>query len=165
MTDSSQRVIGVDPGIHHTGYGIIEQVGGKIRYLESGTITTNPRSFFPARLQKIYNELGRIVEIWRPTEMAIEETIYAQNVQTALKLGQARGVVVLAGANSGLSIAEYSPKKVKLSVVGNGAASKEQVKYMITRLLGLAVTPASLDESDGLAIAICHFNQNPMIRG
>lgn len=163
MTDSELRVIGVDPGINHTGYGIISKVTNKVTCLSKGSISSSVKLDFPLRLQKIYQSLGDIIKLWYPDIMAIEETIYAQNMKTALKLGQARGVVLLAGANFGLDIYEYSPKKIKSSVTGNGAATKEQVRFMITRILNLEKAPLSLDASDALAAALCHLNQNRIL--
>ena len=163
MTDSELRVIGVDPGINHTGYGIISKIANKVTCLNKGTINSSSRFDFPLRLQKIYQSLGDIIKLWYPDIMAIEETIYAQNMKTALKLGQARGVVLLAGANFGLDIYEYSPKKIKSSVTGNGSATKEQVRFMITRILNLEKAPLSLDASDALAAALCHLNQNRIL--
>lgn len=163
MTDSELRVIGVDPGINHTGYGIISKIANKVTCLSKGTINSSSRFDFHLRLQKIYQSLGDIIKLWYPDIMAIEETIYAQNMKTALKLGQARGVVLLAGANFGLDIYEYSPKKIKSSVTGNGSATKEQVRFMITRILKLEKAPISLDASDALAAALCHLNQNRIL--
>jgi crossover junction endodeoxyribonuclease RuvC len=157
---SAVCAIGVDPGLHHTGYGIIRKSGNRIEHLSHGVISTSTKHPFHIRLQSIYNELTEIIRHWRPDLMVIEESIYAQNVQTAIKLGHARGTVLLVGANEGLSIYEYSPKKVKSAVVGNGAASKEQVCFMVTRLLNLKDAPISLDASDALAVALCHLQQN-----
>ncbi len=160
MIDSELRVIGIDPGINHTGYGIVSKVANKVTCLDKGAISSSVKLNFPLRLQKIYQSLGGIIKLWFPDIMAIEDTIYAQNIQTALKLGQARGAVLLAGANFGLDIFEYSPKKIKSSVTGNGSATKEQVRFMITRILNLDKAPISLDASDALAAALCHLNQN-----
>jgi crossover junction endodeoxyribonuclease RuvC len=154
------RIIGVDPGISRTGYGIIEKVGKEPNFLDCGTITTLVSSSFFSKLQKIYDDLASIINTWRPNVMAIEKTIYAKNAKTAIKLGEARGVALLVGAKCDLDIYEYSPKKVKVSVVGNGSASKAQVRFMITRILNLEEPPASLDASDALAIALCHSNQD-----
>jgi len=162
MSSSGTIVLGVDPGINHTGFGIIAQEGNRFRYLDSGAIHTSTRQKFPQRLEKIHQELEGLITRWQPEVMSLEESIYAQNVRVALKLGQARGVVVLAAARHGMEFSEFSPKKIKLSVVGNGAASKEQVRFMVTRLLDLPQEPASFDEADALAAAICYLNQNKM---
>jgi len=153
------RIIGLDHGILHTGYGILSREQLKISCLGWGTIDTSPNWDFPRRLQKIYQELLAVIVRWRPQEMAVEAAIYAQNVKTALLMGQARGVALLAGINSGLKIFEYSPKKIKSAVVGYGAATKEQVRFMISRLLNLQEKNIPLDASDALAAGYCHLNQ------
>lgn len=157
---SVMRIIGVDPGISKTGYGIVERSGKEPSFLDYGTITTVAGHSFCSKLQKIYDDLVGIINIWQPDVMAVEETIYAKSAKTAIRLGEARGVVLLAGAKCGLDIYEYSPKKVKISVVGNGSATKEQVRFMVTHILNLEEPPLSLDASDALAIALCHSNQN-----
>ncbi|PIS27414.1 MAG: crossover junction endodeoxyribonuclease RuvC [Candidatus Marinimicrobia bacterium CG08_land_8_20_14_0_20_45_22] len=157
------RVIGVDHGIHHTGYGVLKKTSDKIVCLDQGSIDTSPNEPFPQRLQKIYNGLFAVIQNWRPDTMAVEEAIYAQNIHTALMMGHARGVVLLAGVNSGVEICEYAPKKIKSSVVGNGNATKEQVRFMVSRILGIDEKSLQLDASDALAAAICHLNQNRLI--
>jgi crossover junction endodeoxyribonuclease RuvC len=158
---SEIRVIGLDHGIHHTGYGILLKKQTKITCLDWGTIDTSPKLAFPKRLQKIYEELLEIIGRWNPTIMAIETAIYAQNIKTALLMGHARACAILAGANSELEIFEYSPKKIKSAVVGNGAAAKEQVRFMITRLLNIPDQKITFDASDALAAGFCHLNQMP----
>jgi crossover junction endodeoxyribonuclease RuvC len=153
------RIIGLDHGILHTGYGILSKEQLKIKCLGWGTIDTSPDWDFSRRLQKIYQELLGVIDRWQPQEMAIEAAIYAQNVKTALLMGQARGAALLAGINSGLKIFEYSPKKIKSAVVGYGAATKQQVQFMIIRLLNLPEKEIPLDASDALAAGYCHLNQ------
>ncbi len=160
MSQDEQCILGIDPGLKATGYGLIKQKNRQLNCLESGTIQTDPKLPFPKRLMEIYNNITRLIQLWQPDMMAIEESIYAQNVHTALKLGHARGVALLAAANAGIDIFEYSPKKIKVSLTGNGAAHKEQVRFMVTNLLRLKNKPASLDSSDALAAALCHLNQN-----
>ncbi len=152
------RILGIDPGLKHTGCGIVERVGKELTYLNSGTIDTDVKMKFPHRLLKIYNEVEKVILQYKPDAIAVEQSIYAQNVQIALKLGHARGMVILAGARNNLEIGEYTPKKIKSSVTGNGNASKEQVKFMVANLLGITPNMLSFDSSDALAAAICHFN-------
>lgn len=158
------RVIGLDHGILHTGYGILSKEQLQISCLGWGSIDTSPHWDFPRRLQKIYQELLEVISHWQPQEMAVEAAIYAQNVKTALLMGQARGAALLAGINSGLKIFEYSPKKIKSAVVGYGAATKEQVRFMIIRLLNLPDKDIPLDASDALAASYCHLNQSVIVR-
>jgi len=159
MIDEEDRVLGVDHGINRTGYAIIRRSGSSFDCLTFGTIVTTPREPFNQRLKHIYGELIRIIGEWQPKVMVVEEAIYAQNVKTALLMGHARGAVLLAGANSDLEIAEYTPKKIKSAVVGHGSASKEQVQFMVTRILGLSQKPESFDAADAMAVAICHLNR------
>ncbi len=153
------RVLGIDPGLKHTGCGIIESNGKDIYYLDSGTIDTEPSLPFPKRLLKIYQEINELIDKYKPDVLSIENTIYAQNVSIALKLGHARGIIILAAAKKNIEINEYSPKKIKSSITGNGSAKKEQVQYMVSNMLNLNVNMLSLDSSDALAAAICYINQ------
>jgi crossover junction endodeoxyribonuclease RuvC len=153
------RVLGIDCGGAYTGYGVVEmQTHGRLRCLTSGAIVLSPRQALPRRLAHIFTELAEIIALHQPDEVAIEDVFYALNVKSALKLGQVRGVAMLAAATAGLEVAEYSPLTIKASVVGYGRAEKEQVQLMVTRLLELAEPPGTLDASDALAIAICHLH-------
>ncbi len=153
------RVLGIDCGGEYTGYGVVEMHStGKLRCLKCGAIKLSPREPLPRRLSRIYVQLGVIISEHRPDEVAIEDVFYALNVKSALKLGQVRGVAMLAAASAGLEVAEYSPLTIKSSVVGYGRAEKEQVQHMVTRLLDLSEPPEPLDVSDALAIAICHLH-------
>ncbi len=153
------RVLGVDCGGEFTGYGVVEMhPAGKLRCLTCGAIKLSPREALPRRLSRIYTQLGAIIAEHQPDEVAIEDVFYALNVKSALKLGQVRGVAMLAAAAAGLEVSEYSPLTIKSSVVGYGRAEKHQVQLMVTRLLGLPAPPEPLDASDALAIAICHLH-------
>ncbi len=152
-------ILGIDPGLRHTGCGILAREGKNIQYLDSGTIDTTAKMAFPDRLVKIYTELEKVISQYNPDAMAVEQSIYAQNVSVALKLGHARGMAILVAARHNLEIGEYPPKKIKSSVTGNGNASKEQVKFMVSNLLKITPNMLSFDSSDALAAAICHFNQ------
>lgn len=153
------RVLGIDCGGEYTGYGVVELlVGGKLCCVTCGAIKLSPRDPLPLRLSYIYNQLGAVIAEHQPQEVAIEDVFYALNAKSALKLGQVRGVAMLAAASAGLEVAEYSPLTIKSSVVGYGRAEKEQVQQMVARLLDLSTPPKPLDVSDALAIAICHLH-------
>jgi crossover junction endodeoxyribonuclease RuvC len=153
------RVLGIDCGGEYTGYGVVElQSAGKLHCLCCGAIKLSPREVLPRRLSRIYTQLGAIIFEHQPDEVAIEDVFYALNVKSALKLGQVRGVAMLAAAVAGLEVAEYSPLTIKSSVVGYGRAEKQQVQNMVTRLLELPAPPEPMDASDALAIAICHLH-------
>jgi len=153
------RVLGIDCGGEYTGYGVVEMhAGGKLSCMTCGAIKLSPRDPLPRRLSRIYMHLGAIISEHQPDEVAIEDVFYALNVKSALKLGQVRGVAMLAAAAAGLEVAEYSPLTIKSSVVGYGRAEKQQVQHMVTRLLELPVPPEPMDASDALAIAICHLH-------
>ena len=153
------RVLGIDCGGEYTGYGVVEiHPTAKLCCLTHGAIKLSLRDKLPIRLSKIYMHLGAIISEHQPDEVAIEDVFYALNVKSALKLGQVRGVAMLAAAAAGLEVAEYSPLTIKSSVVGYGRAEKEQVQHMVTRLLRMAEPPEPMDASDALAIAICHLH-------
>jgi crossover junction endodeoxyribonuclease RuvC len=150
------NILGIDPGSIITGFGVIRQEGRKQVYLASGCIKVGNKPL-AVRLTQIYAELTQIIEQYAPTQVAIEQVFVRKNVATALTLGHARGVALLAVANFGLAIAEYAPRKVKQAVVGHGAAEKAQVQQMVKVLLSLTTAPTA-DAADALAIAICHGN-------
>ena len=153
------RVLGIDCGGECTGYGVVEMhPGGKLCCLSCGAIKLSPRETLPRRLARIFTQLGGIIAEHQPDQVAIEDVFYALNVKSALKLGQVRGVAMLAAAAAGLEVAEYSPLTIKSAVVGYGRAEKHQVQLMVTRLLELAEPPEPMDASDALAIAICHLH-------
>ena len=149
------RILGIDPGSRATGYGLIEQQGNRLIHLDNGAIFTRSEDPLPLRLQRIYRELQRLIEEFQPEAVAVEQVFMARNPASALKLGQARGVALLAGINAGLPVAEYSALQVKSAVVGYGRAGKHQVQQMTRTLLNLAEI-AQEDAADALAVAICH---------
>jgi len=153
------RVLGIDCGTEYTGYGVVE-LGhdGALICLTCGAVKLSPRDSMPARLSTIFNRLGEVIVEHRPDRVAIEDVFYALNVKSALKLGQVRGVAMLAASSAGLEVAEYSPLSIKSAVVGYGRAEKQQVQRMVTRLLNLAEIPEPPDAADALAIAICHLH-------
>lgn len=149
------RILGIDPGLAVTGYGLVELGSGEVMVSRNGCFRTG-RGEIAQRLHKIYAEITQLLRDETPDEVALEEGFYGKNVKVALTLGQARGVVLLACAIEKIPLFEYSPREVKQAVVGNGAAAKEQVGYMITHLLKLKEQPQPLDISDALAVAYCH---------
>jgi crossover junction endodeoxyribonuclease RuvC len=153
------RVLGIDCGGAYTGYGVVEtNSGGRLCCLAWGAIKLSPREALPRRLSQIFTELRQIIAQHRPDQVAIEDVFYALNVKSALKLGQVRGVAMLAAAVNGLKVTEYSPLTIKSAVVGYGRAEKGQVQHMVARLLDLPAPPYPMDASDALAIAICHLH-------
>lgn len=149
------KILGIDPGSRVTGYGIVNQNGNRLIHVDNGAIHTDCHKEFPLRLQKIYRALTEIIDEFRPDAVAVENIFFATNVQSALKLGQARGAAIVAGVNAGLPLFEYTALQVKQAVVGHGRASKEQVQKMIKVLLNLPEV-AQEDASDALAVAVCH---------
>lgn len=156
-------IIGVDPGSRITGYGIVNWSGGKCEYVDSGCIRVKAE-LLSDRLYEIYQGINSLILSYSPQQMAIEKVFMARNADSALKLGQARGVAIVVGANHGLPVAEYSARQIKQAVVGKGAADKGQVQHMVCTLLNLSKTPQA-DAADALAIAICHAHtQQSLIR-
>lgn len=151
----AMRLIGLDPGLRATGWGVIETEGNRLRHIANGVIASDQRDDLAERLRQLYEGLTEILAKWRPNEAAVEETFVNRNAQSTLKLGQARGVVLLAPALAGLPVAEYAANQVKKSVVGAGHADKAQVEMMVRRLLP-GCEPANSDAVDALAVAICH---------
>ena len=156
------RVFGIDCGTEFTGYGVVEvdceARMPRLMHLAAGTIRLNKKEKTPQRLAQVNEELTAMMALHQPDVVAIEEVFFSANAKSALKLGQVRGVAMLAAASSGLPVAEYAPLKIKSSVVGYGLAAKEQVQFMVTRLLELDQAPESADAADALAIAICHIH-------
>ncbi len=149
-------ILGVDPGTICTGIGIIQYEKNQLKPVYQGVVSQRADGLMSDRLKKIYEELCKVIEKYSPDEFAIETAFYGKNVQSALKIGYARGVSILAAANHNLNIAEYAPREIKKSVVGKGAASKEQVQFMIKTLLSIKKDKMKFDETDALAVAVCH---------
>lgn len=156
------RVFGIDCGTEVTGFGVVETDDGagqpRLSCLAMGAIRLVKNQPLPERLHQVFHDLSAELERWRPGAVAVEEVFYSVNVKSALKLGQVRGVALLAAAERGVPVAEYAPLKIKSSVVGYGMAQKEQVQFMVARLLGLDAPPQPADVADALAIAICHIH-------
>jgi len=153
------RVLGIDCGTEYTGYGVVEQAeDGRLSCCAVGAIRLNSRDPLPLRLHTIFERLRELIREHRPDDVAIEDVFYAVNAKSALKLGQVRGVAMLAAAAAGLPVAEYAPLTIKSAVVGYGRAEKSQVQHMVSRLLCLDTVPQPADAADALAIAICHLH-------
>jgi crossover junction endodeoxyribonuclease RuvC len=151
-------VLGIDPGTAIMGYGVVARSGSQLTMLEYGVLTTPSGLPLYKRLQDLYSGLLEVIERFHPQEVAVEELFFARNSQSALTVGQARGVAMLAAANSGLTVDEYTPLQVKQAISGYGRASKDQMQQMVTMLLGLDDIPQPDDAADALAIAICHLH-------
>ncbi|HEY1272428.1 MAG TPA: crossover junction endodeoxyribonuclease RuvC [Terriglobales bacterium] len=153
------RVLGVDCGTEYTGYGVVElMLDQGLRCCTCGAIKLSPRDPLPERLLIIFSRLSELIREHRPDQVALEDVFYAVNVKSALKLGQVRGVAMLAASTAGLEVSEYAPLAIKSAVVGYGKAEKQQVQHMVMRLLDLDRPPDSPDAADALAIAICHLH-------
>ena len=150
------RILGIDPGYGITGFGLIEAERGTSRLLQCGAITTPAGMDFSARLEVIYEDMRKLLEMAKPDAVAIEELFFGQNVTTGIGVAQARGVVLLAVRQAGLEITSYKPMQIKQAVVGYGNATKHQVQDMTRRLLGLSAMPKPDDAADAIAIALCH---------
>ena len=150
-------VLGVDPGSRVTGYGFVEKQMNRLTCLHAGVVAIPAEMPFYERIHRIFRSMGELMGQYRPDEMAVEDVFFAKNVKSSLKIGHARGAVLIAAAERGIRIYEYSPLEIKKAVVGYGQASKEQVRAMVQRILRLSGAP-SLDASDALATAICHLN-------
>jgi crossover junction endodeoxyribonuclease RuvC len=149
-------ILGVDPGTLVTGFGVIERKGPQLRMIECGAVTNAQKDPMPLRLKKMYEALCAAIERTHPDEFALETAFYGKNIQSSLKIGQARGVAMLVSANYAIPLSEYSPREIKRAVTGNGAATKEQVQFMVKKMLHLKPAPIALDISDALAAAVTH---------
>ncbi len=159
------RVLGIDCGTQYTGYGVVELCpDGRLLCLSCGAIKLSARESLALRLATIFERIGVIIQEHRPDQVAIEDVFYALNVKSAFKLGQVRGVAMLAASSAGLEVAEYSPLSIKSAVVGYGRAEKHQVQHMVTQLLNLAEIPEPPDAADALAIAICHLHTSATLQ-
>jgi crossover junction endodeoxyribonuclease RuvC len=159
------RVLGVDCGTEYTGYGVVElAAAGQLSCVLCGAVKLSTRDPLPKRLAAIFDQLTAIIANHQPQLVAIEDVFYALNVKSAFKLGQVRGVAMLAAAVAGLEVSEYSPLSIKSAVVGYGRAEKSQVQFMVARLLNLPEIPQPADAADALAIAICHLHTSSTLQ-
>ena len=153
-------ILGIDPGSLNVGYGVLQVEKRKIVAAGCGTIKINPKLQLAERLVQIHLGMDKIIAEYKPDISVVETIFYGKNIKSAFTLGHARGVIMLALAQHNIEIEEYSPREVKKSVVGNGNASKEQVEYMVQKILNLVNKPETQDAADALAIALCQFNKN-----
>jgi crossover junction endodeoxyribonuclease RuvC len=154
------RIFGIDPGSERTGYGCIESFGSRHRLVICGSLAAPSRSTFPDKLRHIHAGLAALLERHRPDCVAVENIFHARNVRSALKLGHARGVALLAASEADLPVVEYTPAEIKRAVVGYGRAEKHQVQQMIKLLLALDAVPSPHDVADALAVAVCHLHSS-----
>jgi crossover junction endodeoxyribonuclease RuvC len=156
-------VLGIDPGLAATGYGVVTQRGAQLVALDGGVIATAARRATPERLAEIHARVGELLDEHAPDAVALEALYFGQNVKTAFAVGQARGVVLLGAGQRGVPCADYTPQQVKGAVCGSGRADKVQVQAMVQRLLALAEAPTPDHAADALAVAICHLNRMPVM--
>ena len=150
-------ILGIDPGTQVLGWGVIGVCKGKAGYISMGITNLKKESDHFAKLSAIFKEVSSLIERFSPDELAIEAPFFGKNIQSMLKLGRAQGAAIAAALNKNMSVCEYAPRKVKMSITGKGAASKEQVATIVTRILAVNDLPEYLDATDGLAVALCHF--------
>jgi crossover junction endodeoxyribonuclease RuvC len=154
--------LGIDPGTLITGFGLIEHTSAnQMRAVDFGVIRTNPKDTMPERLKMIHDEIEKVIVRYKPQHLSLETAFFNKNVQAALKLGQVRGMVMVLGLRYTMRVSEYSPREVKKSVTGNGAAAKEQVAFMMKKMLTLSETGKFLDATDALALALCDIFASP----
>lgn len=156
VTKSSKKILGVDPGTNITGYAVVQQDGQSCKMITAGIFDLSKYPNHQTKLKEIFLQLQEVIETYLPAELAIEAPFYGKNVQSMLKLGRAQGVSMAAAMTMGLNITEYSPKKIKLAITGNGNASKEQVAAMLQSRMNIKIDSKYLDATDALAAAVCH---------
>lgn len=161
--DTNKIILGIDPGTNIMGYGVIELCGSKLKLIAAGVIELDKLDDHHLKLKKIFERTIGLIESYHPDEMAIEAPFFGKNVQSMLKLGRAQGVAIAAGLSRSMPVFEYSPKKIKLAITGNGNASKEQVAAMLQTILNFTEMPKYLDATDGLAAAVCHQFQGKKV--
>ncbi len=166
MTETKEKIIlGIDPGTNVLGYGLLKLKNGKLQLIEMGVIHLSSLPNHHEKLKKIFSRLKAVIKSYKPDEVAIESPFFGKNVQSMLKLGRAQGVAITVAMTEELPVFEYSPKKIKQSITGNGNASKEQVAAMLKQLLALKNTHKYLDATDALAAAVCHHFQANNLKG
>tara|TARA_B110000014_G_C20110402_1_gene584832 strand:- start:1266 stop:1748 length:483 start_codon:yes stop_codon:yes gene_type:complete len=156
------KILGIDPGLGATGYGLISSMNNKLELIDCGAIKTSPKDNLSNRLKIIFNEISKLINLHKPSIVSIEEIFYSNNVKSSLLLGHARGTAIAAAAIKDIIIYEYSARKIKQSLTGNGNAHKDQVRFMVKNLLHLTQLPKSNDASDALGIALCYTLQNKL---
>ena len=158
------RILGIDPGYAITGYSIIDYVGNRFKLISSGAVTTDAKESFPKRLSKIYDDVGLIIEEFKPDAISIEELFFNNNVKTAINVAQARGIVLTVGCKKNIPTYEYTPLQIKQAVAGYGRADKKQVQYMVKTILNVEKLPKLDDTIDSIAIAICHTRKHNLLQ-
>jgi len=158
MYNKVMLTLGIDPGVATTGFGLVRETANRLSYVACGCISTTPKESSQQRLAIIYGEVKKLIALHHPTYLAIERLYFGENSKTAMAVGQARGIVLLAAAEAKIMIAEYTPLEVKMAVTGYGKAEKKQVQQMVKNLLNLAAPPHPDDAADALAVAICHLH-------
>lgn len=153
----SYRIMGIDPGTNYMGYGVVEVTGRELRSVVMGAIDLHKLTDPYAKLRRIFDRVGALVDEYAPREVALESPFFGENVQSMLKLGRAQGVAMAAALCRDVPVFEYAPSRIKQCITGGGAAAKEQVAALVTRILGIDYTPKKLDETDGMAVALCHY--------
>jgi crossover junction endodeoxyribonuclease RuvC len=157
------RILGIDPGIAIVGFGFIDKIGSKLTPVQYGCIQTEPTTNPAERLKQVYEAIVQLIDTYKPDEVAIEKLFFNRNVTTALTVGEARGVLMLAAVQKGLPIGEYTPLQVKQAIVGYGKAEKKQVQEMVKLFLKLSAVPKPDDVADALAVAICHAHSSALL--
>jgi len=163
MFDPSGPVLGIDPGVSRCGYGAVARHGGAMVALACGVIRTSPREPLPDRLRELDDELTALIAQVKPSMLSVERVLFQNNARTAMSVGQASGLALVAAARAGVPVVQYSPNEVKLAVTGDGRADKTAVQTMVTRLLRLADVPQPPDAADALALACCHLGRARMM--
>ena len=153
-------ILGIDPGLNASGYGVVDLVNGSPQCVSFGCIQTRRLPNLSEKLKKIFDDLTNVIQTFNPQFCAIEDIFYHENVNTAIIMGHARGVAILAARQAGVEVFEYTSREIKMSVTGNGAASKQQIQSMIQNMLSLQKPPTPYDASDALAVALCHYHRN-----
>ena len=158
------KILGIDPGLINTGYGIVESIGSKVILIDYGVVQPSKSEQLSVRLKVICNDVISIIKEFKPDVCVVEEVFYSKNFKSSLLLGQARAAVLIASAIQGVSVEEYSARKIKQSLTGNGNSSKEQIQFMVKNILEMNQIPKPVDASDALAIAICHYHHNNLLQ-
>lgn len=164
MFDPAGPVLGIDPGLSRCGYGVVARAGGALQARACGVVRTDPAVELPHRLLALEDELAALVREHRPAAVAVERVLFQNNARTAIAVGQASGLALVAAARAGVPVVQYSPNEVKLAVTGDGRADKRAVQVMVTRLLGLRDVPRPADAADALALACCHLGRSGLGR-
>lgn len=157
---ASKVILGIDPGTNILGYGVLEVTSSSPKYVAMGIVDLRKEPDHFAKIRKIFIEVTELIELYKPDELAIEAPFYGKNIQSMLKLGRAQGSAIAAALNRNMPVYEYAPRKIKLSITGKGAASKEQVATLLVNILKTKDIPDYLDATDGLAVALCHYYQS-----